>query len=93
MSPGPNDDDPILENWSHRGERGTMPKASALYYDPAGASPWALLEIGRSRSAVRQAAASRSRARMTVLADQGAPVGVTTLRALSSAAICRADMP
>jgi hypothetical protein len=36
---------------------------------------------------------SRWRARMTVLADHGAPLGVSTWRAFNSAATARADMP
>jgi hypothetical protein len=36
--------------------------------------------------------ARRLRARMTVLADHGAPLGVSTPRALSSAAAARADI-
>jgi hypothetical protein len=34
----------------------------------------------------------RSRARMTVLADHGAPLGVSTWRAFNSAATARADL-
>ena len=37
--------------------------------------------------------AKRPRARMTVLADQGAPVGVSTWRAFNSVATARADIP
>jgi hypothetical protein len=39
------------------------------------------------------AATSLWRVRMTVLADHGAPVGVSTLRLFSSAAMARADIP
>ena len=38
------------------------------------------------------AAANRSRARITVIADQGLPVGVATLRSFRMRAISRADM-
>jgi hypothetical protein len=38
------------------------------------------------------AVASRSRARMTVIADQGSPVGVATLRLFRMRAISRADL-
>jgi len=36
---------------------------------------------------------TRARARMTVLADHGAPLGVPTWRAFNSAAAARADIP
>jgi hypothetical protein len=44
---------------------------------------------GQAKSAVY---ISRSRARMTVLADHGAPLGVSTWRAFNSAATARADL-
>jgi len=52
----------------------------------------------RARRALGQAAASRhaarrSRTRMTVMADQGLPVGVATFRSFRMRAISRADLP
>ena len=48
---------------------------------------------GRGVEVETQLAASRWRARLTVAADQGLPVGVATLRALKMRAILRADFP
>jgi hypothetical protein len=56
----------------------------------ADAVPQRVATRPRAKSAVY---ISRSRARMTVLADHGAPLGVSTWRAFNSAATARADMP